>query len=355
MSIKNRITLYHEIEAIRKRPLIAYIHSNRSGIAASMQNWDVPEVMDQINLAPKDSKMVDVLIVSDGGDPNVAWKLMSLLREHFETVSVLIPHAAYSAATLFSLGANEIVMHPNGNLGPVDPQISIQKAGEVNQQRFGYEDISSLIDFAKNRMSLTGSADLKSLFDILCQQIGTIPLGVAVRASFLLESMGNKLLMMHQKDEAICKGIIEKLTKAFHNHNFSLGRNEAKKIGLAVSDQNIDLENRIWAIWNDVELDLEIRKPFNPMNEIEKSKEASKIFAPIPQLSIPAGVQVQIPVQIVNIDPIPFEVTTAVIESSRKASHCVTKGNILAQRTPDLQIFAQTIVTQQNWINKTLS
>jgi ClpP class serine protease len=43
---------------------------------------------------------------------------MSLLREKVKDVAILIPQAAFSAATLMALGADEIVMHPCGNLGP---------------------------------------------------------------------------------------------------------------------------------------------------------------------------------------------------------------------------------------------
>jgi ClpP class serine protease len=71
-------------------------------------------------------------VVSNGGDPIVAWRAITLLRERVEQIGVLVPQAAYSAATLLAMGADEIVMHPNGNLGPVDPQILVKRSGEPN-------------------------------------------------------------------------------------------------------------------------------------------------------------------------------------------------------------------------------
>ena len=77
----------------------------------------LPSLIKQFDVLPKNTKRADFMIVSYGGDPMVAWRIMSLLRERGIAVAVLIPQSAYSAATLLALGANEIVMHPNGHLG----------------------------------------------------------------------------------------------------------------------------------------------------------------------------------------------------------------------------------------------
>lgn len=74
------------------------------------------EFIDQINSITESSE-VDIMIHSFGGDALAAWKLMSLIRERFEKVHVLVPYMAFSAATLFALGADEIVMHPYASIG----------------------------------------------------------------------------------------------------------------------------------------------------------------------------------------------------------------------------------------------
>src|SRR5258708_413681 len=127
MAYKDRLDLYKEIETHRKRPLIAYVTSKRKGIwgEALMANDAVAQIIRQLDALPKETKELDFLIVSNGGDPMVAWRIMTLFRPRFDKVAVLIPQSAYSAATLVAFGADEIVMHPNGNLGPVDMQIII--------------------------------------------------------------------------------------------------------------------------------------------------------------------------------------------------------------------------------------
>ena len=73
---------------------------------------------------------------------------MSLLRERFKSVSVLVPYMAFSAATIFSLGADEIVMHPHASLGPIDPQIQMRQA-DGTMRVFAYEDVGAFLRFLR--------------------------------------------------------------------------------------------------------------------------------------------------------------------------------------------------------------
>lgn len=53
-------------------------------------------------------------------------------------------YTAYSAATLLALGADNMVMHPFANLGPVDPQITSTRQSKENNPKlsqFGSEDL----------------------------------------------------------------------------------------------------------------------------------------------------------------------------------------------------------------------
>src|SRR4051794_29139838 len=106
MQIGERRKRYTAIEEHRKRPLIVYTTSTRPGVAAMMAGDAVREFIDQLDAIPQDGDAVDVLIHSSGGDALTAWKIMSVLRERFRRVGVLVPFAAFSAATIFALGAD---------------------------------------------------------------------------------------------------------------------------------------------------------------------------------------------------------------------------------------------------------
>lgn len=150
MGLKERASLYKQIETHRSHPLITYVTSKREGVDASMATDALPYLIDQLDELPQGTTELDFLIASFGGDPMVAWRIMSLIRERIDRVSVLVPQSAYSAATLLALGADEIIMHPNSHLGPVDMQITTVTEG--TRRHFSTEDISAFLDFVRSAL-----------------------------------------------------------------------------------------------------------------------------------------------------------------------------------------------------------
>ncbi len=180
MDLAARIKRYEAIEAYRKRPLIVYSTCTRNNLISQMAGDAVREFIDQID-AIKDGDAVDVLIHSYGGDALAAWRLMSILRARFKKVDVLVPLSAFSAATVFALGADEIVMHPHACLGPIDPQVQIRLPdGSVKQ--FAYEDLGSFIRFLKNDLGLSEQAHLPEAVDKLFASVDPVVVGAAKRA-----------------------------------------------------------------------------------------------------------------------------------------------------------------------------
>lgn len=147
MAYIERKELYKKLEEKRNRPIITYVTLIRPGCSAQMAQDVLPEFIKQINNIGEEHKEIDLLVLSNGGDPIVSWRIITLLREKFDKVSILIPYTAYSAATLLALGGDEILMHPYGNLGPIDPQININTP--QGQTTIGYEDIIKYIEFVK--------------------------------------------------------------------------------------------------------------------------------------------------------------------------------------------------------------
>lgn len=73
------------------------------------------------------SKGLDLVLHSPGGDPTAADSLVRYMRSKFEHVRVIVPLAAMSAATMWALSADVIVMGKHSQLGPVDPQLNFGK------------------------------------------------------------------------------------------------------------------------------------------------------------------------------------------------------------------------------------
>ena len=119
---------YKDIEKCRKRPLLVYVTKFlEQPLPPDAPIFiDIPDVdgFSDLIQSVKDSPAVDVLLHSPGGSPDATERLVELLRSHFKEVDFLIPHSAYSAATMLALSGNNIILHPNASLGPIDPQIN---------------------------------------------------------------------------------------------------------------------------------------------------------------------------------------------------------------------------------------
>jgi len=365
MAFAERKALYEQIEAKRKKPLIAYVTSSRHNASAQMGGDVIPEYSKQILRLPNDLKSVDLLIVSNGGDPTVAWRVICMLREKVEHISVLLPNAAFSAATLLALGANEIIMHPFANLGPVDPQlVSVKKSsgagGQPEVSSFGSEDLRNYLEFVKKDVGISDQEQLEKAFELVGKEIGTIQIGAARRSSYLALSMGEKLLELHMKDDkSKAKAIAETLNKSFYYHGYPVGRKEAKEIGLPIVDADEALETLLWQVWEDIENEMQCNKPFNPLEVVFSSPAMAAILAPVPQVQIPPNLdpqmlqmaiaQIMQQIKIVQVPPIDYELFMATLESARCRSEFRVKLKINAVRQPDLNIAVSVANVAQQW------
>lgn len=366
MAHKDRLVLYHKIETLRERPLIVYVTSSRNMAAGEMANDAIPPFLDQIQKLPPKTKACDLLVVSNGGDPTVAWRIMSLLRERVSTVGVLIPQAAFSAATLLALGADEIVMHACGNLGPVDPQITVQRQVPGTQEkqafRFGSEDLAGFLSFIKESVGLTDQEHIRAALEWFCKEVGAVPIGVATRGSRLSVSLSEKLLRMHMKNDSEgqkAKVIAETLNTKFFHHGYPLGRKEAKEIGLKVVSPPPELEDAMWQAWLDLEDEMACRSPFSPMTEVANHPMAAKLFGPIQQVALPANLPPEIATQVwqnvlqkITIELLPtidYILTSSLLESVRLCHVFAGRGRINARRGPDFKVALNVMPISAQW------
>ncbi|MFH0739615.1 MAG: hypothetical protein V1819_01460 [bacterium] len=201
-----RKACYLEIETLRGRPLLIYATKFLEGMPPGTPNFidlsDVDGFTDLIN-SIKDPASVDVLLHSPGGRPDATERLVGLLRGKFEEVNFLIPHSAYSAATMLALSGNSIVMHPSAILGPIDPQINGVPARSIKR---GFEK-------AKERIAKEGPEALPAY----------IP---------LIEKYSLELLELCDDSEKLSKELVSTWLKKYM---FKGEKNVDKKIKKAVS------------------------------------------------------------------------------------------------------------------------
>ena len=81
MAYTDRLALYKRWEEKRARPLLVYVTTKRDGVVASMASDAVTYIISQLHKIPPHAKALDLMIASYGGDPMVAWRLVSLIRQ----------------------------------------------------------------------------------------------------------------------------------------------------------------------------------------------------------------------------------------------------------------------------------
>lgn len=368
MSWKERAKLYEKIEERRKRPLIVYVTSKRLGPFPSFMATDaLPWIIEQLDAIPTDSKAVDLMIASYGGDPMVAWRISTLVRQRVDDdgkgdVAVLIPQSAYSAATLLAFGANTIIMHPNGHLGPVDMQITTWS--DTGQPKsFSTEDITAFLDFVRESLKITDQEHIRVLFELICKEATSLGIGLTARSSKLAVDLGERLLALHMKDDegrTRLRTIVETMSRKFQSHAYPVNRKEAGELGLPVNkDRDLGLEDLMWQAWLDIEEELQENSPFDPIFELLKSSQAKHLLSPVPQLDLPKAALATSSFQTtidqvfshskVKVEPVDFEYAHAIVESHRSARKQVTKGKILSSRMPDMKIHYNMVLTSRSW------
>lgn len=95
---------------------------------------------------------LDVVLHSPGGLAEAAESIVKLLRAKFTDIRFIVPSMAKSAATMLALSGNALVMDEMSELGPTDPQFSMQKA-DGTQIQAPAQAIIDQFDAAQKQLS----------------------------------------------------------------------------------------------------------------------------------------------------------------------------------------------------------
>jgi len=277
MSKNKRIEIIRKISQKRDSFVLTYVTSTRPNAEVQMAMDSIRYIFDHISNHIKEDThkgKLDLFLYSNGGDGTVPWRLVTLIREYFKDFSVLIPYRAFSAATLTALGANQIVMHPMGMLGPTDPTVSNAFNPEAtNGQKIGIsvEDVTAYINLIKEEAGITHEDELIQAFNKLPEKIHPLALGNVKRSLAQSRMMASKLLSLHMnkyKDQHVISEIIDNLTSKLYYHGHPINRTEAAEIGIkTINSDDVALEKLIWELYLEYEQEMQLASPFNPIHE----------------------------------------------------------------------------------------
>ncbi len=182
---------------------------------------------------------LDVVLHSPGGKPEAAESIVAILRNKFNPIRFIIPNIAKSAATMLALSGDEILMDPNAELGPIDPQFVVPK-GDGSTVVCPAQAIKDQFELATDLLS-KNPKNLPVWIPIL-QQYGPSLLKEADNAMALSQELVIKWLVTYMfAGDPEARGKAEKAAKYFSDHN--LFKTHSRRVGLKeIKSNNIDLK-----------------------------------------------------------------------------------------------------------------
>ena len=269
-----------QIEKLRNSRVITYLTSDKQGpVNARIAGDIIPVISRQLRTIGKTSN-IDLFLYSTGGDTMVPWRLVSMIREYCDKFSVLIPYKAHSAATMISLGADEIVMTDLSEISPIDPSTANvfnpqDPQNPQNRIPISVEDVMAYFDLAKNKFGIKNDEDLAKIFNKFVEsnpQIHPLALGNVNRTHNLIRILAKRLLKSHKspmKEDEIEK-LVDYFTEKLYSHQYFIGRKEAKEdLGLrTVVNTDVNLSKAMTDLYEEYAKEMELGVLWNPENEL---------------------------------------------------------------------------------------
>lgn len=197
-----------------------------------------------------EKKKLVVVLVTSGGLPDVAYRIAMIVRQRYEHVSICIPGWCKSAGTLLAISANELVMGPKGEMGPLDVQIAkrddlggdrdsglvINEAlARLRNESFELfsEFMIRLIAQSSNVVTLRTAADIAAQLTIglmspIFEKIDPMRMGADARAMNIGEEYAVRLNALGQNLRG--SDALSMLLNGYPSHSFVIDINEASNL-----------------------------------------------------------------------------------------------------------------------------
>lgn len=179
---------------------------------------------------------VDLVVCSGGGSVTAARQLALLCRDFAEAVTIHVPRLARSAGTLLCLSADELVLGPLAELGPVDALVGEAPAADQPQSFLAVEDVRAFGRMARDWFGVTGPEDALQVLALVAQRVFPGSLGNLYRADAYIRAIATELLRFQLPDAADDElaAVVEALVTG-RVHEDVITRRDAAALGLRVT------------------------------------------------------------------------------------------------------------------------
>ena len=209
---------------------------------------DIDHVVTRIVAERKRRKNVALILVTAGGDPDIAYRLARVFQGRYEKFTAIVSGWCKSAGTLCVLGANELAFGDFGELGPLD--IQYMKKDELSEVASGLvvsEALNKLQShafkvFEKSMLGIIQRSNGQVSFKLASQvaaelaigvceplyrQIDPVVLGDLERGMTIAKDYG-KRLWIKSKNFTLEK--LQALAESYPSHGFVIDLREAETL-----------------------------------------------------------------------------------------------------------------------------
>jgi len=196
------------------------------------------QVLTQLGRVPK----LDLVFRNSGGSPEAAWRLISILREFTDHLTVIVSRFALSAGCYFAMAADELVLSPFAALSPVDltrQHALLPKDGNNQPIAASVQDYKSCIQMIREQLGNSPSqGSLVRILPELFSYINPLALGALEQSYNLSRLITRKALQSRRNklDEPHIQRIVDQLTGQYFSHDFQISRADVENdLGLPVA------------------------------------------------------------------------------------------------------------------------
>mgnify|MGYP003655381827 CR=1 FL=1 len=207
-----------------------------------------------------------MILTTSGGLADAAYQIARLLQNVSEKFYLCVPNRCKSAGTLIALGANELMMTPLSELGPLDVQL--HQRDEIGERRSGLVVRAAFEGLARETFDVwqqfllgikTGSQGTVS-FEVASRIAADVATGVMspVYAQINPDVLGNDLRDLNvaeaygarliKNGENADINTVNELVASYPAHGFVIDRDEAKELFRVVNEPSVEVSMLIRAL-----------------------------------------------------------------------------------------------------------
>jgi hypothetical protein len=218
--------LIRQVQKKLGHPLVAYWNGPNGSICTN----DVNGLYGLLRDMGKQKKL-SLFIKSDGGSGQSSLRLVNLLRQSTRELSVLVPLACQSAATMLALGADRILMGPLAHLSAVDTSLThdLSPVDRDNDRvSVSQDELYRVVQLWRKQKDKQHSNPYSALFNY----VHPLVIGAVDRSSALSTRLCEEILSYHMKDAKRASRISSALNSGYPSHSYPITLREATRIGL---------------------------------------------------------------------------------------------------------------------------